>query len=341
MICPILIAFILPCHAGWAAPETNPAALRLQLEFSDGSRLVGIPVLPTLPIQTAFAKMDLPWKQITGFRLEADQTAVAVDLQNGDRLQGSLLLKAIELETAYGKITVAREHLRRIAVYQGGASGGLVLDYNFDQDQDGQVRDGSGHNNHGRAAGPITYVEGIAGQAIRIATPEAYIEAPAKGLSLDGAPELTVAVWFRIERLTTYGTILNSSIAHGPQTPNILELCINVEGLGRFTCGEDVVLSKTFTRGNPPPLGKWQQIVATVDARMVRLYVNGVLDVEQERLHPGAPLRSDADTFTVGKCRGHREHWRDSYPHGTLDQVRIWRRALTKAEIEQLYSAKN
>jgi len=218
---------------------------------------------------------------------------------------------------------------------------GLVLHYSFDEDKVNKVTDDSDNENHGRVVGPITYVDGVSGKGIRITTPDAYVESLAQGLNMHGWKEVTVSVWFKLERQTTYGTIL-SRTAIGGKKGGTLSLSIGGSSAcyGNFFCSGNSVKSSAFSKGHPPPLGKWHHMTATVGPRVVRLYVNGILDAEHVRERPGVPFSDNpAYAFTIGKYRAHREKWRDSYPHGVLDEVKVWRRALSESEIEHIYKA--
>src|SRR5438046_5653023 len=89
----------------------------------------------------------------------------------------------------------------------------------------------------------------------------------------------------------------------------------------------------TFTAGNQnlaAPSGlavnTWTHLAATFDGAMVRLYVNGVQVTSQAQ---ATPLRATTGTLQIGA---------DSYAGenfvGRIDEVRIYNRALTAAEIQ-------
>ena len=329
-----------PSGATPEAKVVKPVPLCLAVDLVDGSLIKGVPVIKSIPFQTSYAKMDIPLKQIASIKIEDNHEAASFALRNGDAIKGIMDLGAIRLETLFGKATVGIEHVTRIAVLQGDTSDGLVLYYDFDDDDGGKVRDLSGNENHGRVVGPITYVDGASGKGIRITTPDAYVESLAQGLNMHGWTEVTVSVWFKLERQTTYGTILNRA-ALGGNKGGALHLYVGGSSAqGGFSCIGNSVVSSAFSKGHPPPLGKWHHMVATVGPRVVRLYVNGVLDAEHVREGPRESISDNpAYAFTIGKYRAHREKWRDSYPHGVLDEVKIWRRALSESEIKDIYNA--
>jgi hypothetical protein len=330
-----------PSGATPEARAVKAVPLCLAVDLVDGSLIKGVPVITSIPFQTSYAKMDIPLKQIASIKIEDNHEAASFALRNGDAIKGIMDLGAIRLETLFGEATVGVEHVTRITVLLDNASGGLVVYYDFDGDDGGRVRDLSDNENHGRVVGPVTYVDGVSGKGIRITTPDAYVESLAQGLNMDGWAEVTVSVWFKLERQTTYGTIL-SRAAIGGKKGGTLSLAVGGSSAcqGSFSCSGSGVTSSAFRKGHPPPLGKWHHMAATVGPRVIRLYVNGALDAEHVRERPHESI-SDNPTFafTIGKYRAHRENWRDSYPHGVIDEVKVWQRALSESEIEHIYNA--
>ncbi|MEI6150406.1 MAG: hypothetical protein WCS01_15000, partial [bacterium] len=73
-----------------AGEETvlKESSLRLELDLVDGSRLIGTPSLATVPVQTSYAKMDIPLTQIQTIKIGDDHETVTLNLRNGDTLTG-------------------------------------------------------------------------------------------------------------------------------------------------------------------------------------------------------------------------------------------------------------
>jgi hypothetical protein len=83
---------------GWEARAGGSNAVcRLVLELTDGSRVVGTPQIATLPLQTDFAKVDVPLERVRSVKFAADHATASVTLANGDRLQGRLALAPLAL----------------------------------------------------------------------------------------------------------------------------------------------------------------------------------------------------------------------------------------------------
>lgn len=103
--------------------------LRLEMDLVDGSRLIGTPSLATVPVQTPYAKMDVPLTQIQSLKIGDDHETVTLDLLNGDKLTGVISLKPIELKTVFGTVAVGIEHIQQLDIVLSGGTGqkGLVL----------------------------------------------------------------------------------------------------------------------------------------------------------------------------------------------------------------------
>jgi hypothetical protein len=101
--------------------QTN-ATLSLAIDLVDGSHLIGTPVIATVPVQTSYAKMDVPLAQIKALKIGADHETVTLNLRNGDKLTGVLSLAPIKLETLFGPASIGIEHIQQLRVTLGGMS---------------------------------------------------------------------------------------------------------------------------------------------------------------------------------------------------------------------------
>jgi hypothetical protein len=86
-----------------------------------------------------------------------------------------------------------------------------------------------------------------------------------------------------------------------------------------------------FYTGQTFVLNKWQHVVVTYDgSATLNTYYNGTL-VATSGLNGAAPALT-AGVLQMGKMVGFSEYW-----NGTLDDVRIYNRALSAQEVQQLY----
>ena len=89
-----------------AEPDKEKQPLHLELELVDGSRLIGTPSLATVPMQTSYAKMDVPLTQIKAMKIGDDHETVTRNLRNGDKLTGVVSLAPIELKTVFKTVSI-------------------------------------------------------------------------------------------------------------------------------------------------------------------------------------------------------------------------------------------
>ena len=125
----VACAFVTVSQRVWSAELQTNKVLTVILELSDGSRVIGTPVITSVPVQTSYAKMDVPLTQITALKIGDDHETVTLNLRNGDKLTGVISLKPIEMNTVFGTVTVGIEHIQQLDIVLSGGTGqkGLVL----------------------------------------------------------------------------------------------------------------------------------------------------------------------------------------------------------------------
>lgn len=207
---------------------------------------------------------------------------------------------------------------------------GLVAYYNFDGMQDGVVPDVTGNGHDGTVIGNVTGTDGKdqGGQGANF-DGASYIEVPDDDALDFPNGDFTVAVWIKIGdnapsgwhtvmqkgRLTEtawYGFFLN-----GNQINYSEDLQIQSQSLG-------TALS-----------GRWTHATAVHSAgdNSIRLFIDGklvkVMDTCNQGIDTDQPLRIGYSGAGDGE-----------YFQGDLDNLRIYNRALSDAEVEALYTAR-
>lgn len=124
-LCIAALATITLVNAIRAEPATNQVEkpLRLELELTDGSRIIGTPTIKSVPIQTSYAKMEIPLKQIQTIKMGNDHEMVTVGLRNGDIVTGVITCGPVELATVFGKAVIGIAHIRKFDVMLGCGTG--------------------------------------------------------------------------------------------------------------------------------------------------------------------------------------------------------------------------
>jgi len=200
---------------------------------------------------------------------------------------------------------------------------GLVACYPFD----GNASDFSTKGNHGIPQGNLQYVTGKLGQAAQFDGTSSYISIVANSnLKMQGA--ITLAAWIKPSEFPSGNNCSNILSDHSSMynngkifrfQSNRVEFLLDAEGSKE--------VGYTWTE-----LNVWKYIVATFDGGQMKLYIDGVLTnfVDNSRL-----IATNPNPILIGKS-GWGEYFK-----GLIDQLRIYDRALTQAEITELYNEPN
>lgn len=204
---------------------------------------------------------------------------------------------------------------------------GLVGHWKMDEGSGGVLLDHSGTNNDARIVDPsgIKWVNGKFGSAIRMPNSRGrYFSTVSHNNSLNLTEAVTISAWIRPNQIGTR-TILS-------KIPNGYELGIFENGKIEFRINRESDGATYRLRSNKsyPTDGKtWMHVVATFDGRSTILYVNGVPD--NSAGYGPTQIRTNREPLTIG-ARGTIYRW-----EGDLDDVRVYNRAVTRAEASALF----
>ena len=334
------------------APKETP--LRIELDLVDGSRVMGAPALTSMTVRTTYAGLSISLAEIRSVDIADDHEKVSVTLLNGDRLSGVFDLGMIALKTVFGDVSIPIVHVVRFDVLSGTLNEGLVLHYTFDDDTDGKVCDSSGRGYDGHLVGPVTYEESIKGKAARLTSHKTYMVCSDPGLNVNGWREMSISIWVMIKNTRTRGRIIGRGELTGEQGGGFYMSAGGSpfggpwDTFGAFGIQQDVnsrstAPAATFRKGVPTAtlMNTWYHLVGTYDGRSLKYYVNGELDGSCDVEKPGSPLWDHPVTKLVigNAASASRSKWTDYYFDGLLDELQLWKRALSKTEVRQLYDS--
>jgi hypothetical protein len=219
---------------------------------------------------------------------------------------------------------------------------GLVLHFSFNQ-ADRPVADQSGHENHGKLHNALYVDAGRTGGGCHLDGRGDYVNV-ANSDTLEIRDTLTLAVWIKLESFARAG--------YGDEEGHIIKkgdpLWWNPTfGLGyhktsrraKFVIGHP----KRSSKGGGANLystkaldtGRWRHLAGTYNGTTARLYVDGRLEIE--RKYTGI-IRGDRAPVMLGGGRlGSKSGFANHFVvNATLDELRIYNRALTPDEVAVL-----
>lgn len=219
---------------------------------------------------------------------------------------------------------------------------GLIATYSFD----GNGLDASGNNNNGTLVNNAGFGPdrtGKANAALQLDGIDDYFDIP-DAPSLRPAT-ISVSVWIKPATLTRIMQIYNKSnfnTGTGEQYSSLIKpsltggVTINVDIKQDSRCGQPGSKPgdgwRTSTFDSTTPINTWHHLVAVFEGNVARLYFD-TAQLADDKLPfigmdncPGGSLKFGAQS------RGF-----ENYFHGSIDDVRIYSRALTAAQVEALF----
>ena len=208
---------------------------------------------------------------------------------------------------------------------------GLVAYWSFDEGKGNIVEDVSGSGNNGTIHGATWITEGKFGSALSFDGKDDYIDCgndPSLSMKTNN---FTVEAWVKPASFPKYASILGSSEYRA------MSFGINADGaLGLAKIG---IMASPSSTGKIP-LNTWSHIAAVFDshssAKNLKFYINGVYD---------STVSFDYDFFDKWNPRcyiGRGGPLPKPYHqfHGLIDEVKIYNRILSAAEIKEYYNSR-
>lgn len=194
---------------------------------------------------------------------------------------------------------------------------GLVAAYGFEEASGTQVIDASGNLNHGTLSGAVRVNMKSFGKALKFNGVDNLVTVE-DSASLDLTKGMTVMAWVHPTAwLSNWATVVFKEQSDGAA----YHLQTDPSGLATTAVGWNARLSA----GSRLPANVWTHVAATYDGLNQRLFVNGV--------QVGSRPQSGAIPISSGKLRlGGNTIWGE-YFTGYIDEVRVYNRALSEAEI--------
>ncbi len=207
---------------------------------------------------------------------------------------------------------------------------GRIGYWHFDQCD---IRDDSHHGYVGRVVGNVGCVDGIVGKALRFSGLDHYVEIPDIAVPITA---FSYALWFKPEvdwasQTPRQDLLYGAATAANPR-PHIT---FNHAGEGRIALLiriDEVSHSDVATQTRQWTAERWYHLAFTWDGEMFRVYVNGILERAVRHVGHSNTYRG----LVLGlRSRDFKHNFR-----GDLDEVVIYDRALSAAEVDTLAAAR-
>ncbi len=201
----------------------------------------------------------------------------------------------------------------------------LVGWWKLDETSGLNVADSSLFGNDGILTGG-EWTNGIIGGALKFEGTDSYVSVPSSS-SLQLTSALTIAGWIKANSWDSANDV-DPIARKGDGNPNNYQLAV-VDGRSTFYLDGGEADDDGFVGNTPLNTDQWYHIAATWDGVAVRIYVDGVVDNDPSDSRADA-IGTDTRPFYLGGRSG------TDLLEGTLDDVRLYNRALSEAEIRSL-----
>ena len=199
---------------------------------------------------------------------------------------------------------------------------GLVAAYGFDEGTGPVVGDVSAHGNSGVLSGATWTAGGRFSKALFFDGSDAFVTVN-DSASLDLTNGMTLEAWVHPTAASgTWSTILIKEASGG------LDYILGTDPANRPTCSLTIgnIGMQAVTGTEALALNVWTHLAATYDGTTLRLYANGVEIA-------GRPVSGDIAISDSALRIGGNSVWGE-YFTGMIDEVQVYNRALTLAEIQ-------
>ena len=253
-------------------------------------------------------------------------------------------LSTSEIEQLYNLGAGTHVNTSSVNLQRGSSvANGLVGYWTFDgSDISGStIYDLSGNGNNGTNNGATPTI-GKLGQALQFDGSSSYIDITGSSGVADNLPAMTVSAWIKT---TDTSTLIQEVVAKIPS--------VNSPGTGWAlgtgnVSGEPLILlqncssSCVYTAANAPTDvadGKWHQVVWTMTGNSLAsqvVYIDGVAQSLSDYSNGTPSSFSNSTDIYIGADPGSGSN--DQKFNGTIDDVRIYNRALSASEVQYLYN---
>jgi fibronectin type 3 domain-containing protein/regulation of enolase protein 1 (concanavalin A-like superfamily) len=187
--------------------------------------------------------------------------------------------------------------------------------------------DATGNGWTGTLVGGGTWVAGQSNNALNLSGASQYVTLPAGIVSKLG--DFTISAWVKPTSLDTWARVFD--FGSGTATTMMLTTKNGSNGKPRFAIKISNSAEQQIDGANPLPTGVWTHIAVTLSGSTGTLYVNGMASGSNSAMSFKPSGMGSTTQNYLGKSQ-----YNDPYFNGTIDDFRIYTRALSAGEISLL-----
>jgi hypothetical protein len=223
---------------------------------------------------------------------------------------------------------VVNAALGQPCVADSTSAAGLMAAYSFDEGTGTTVADASGNSNSGTLSGAAWTTQGRFGNALSFNGSNSSVVV-ANSASLGLTTGMTLEAWVFPTTNSGWRTVLMKQESGGYVYAMFSSENGEYSSQGPRPAAWIPDAARTYNDyvlGSPIPTNQWAHLAATFDGQNMRFYVNGALSATR-------PASTVIRTSTGALRIGGNTLWGEWF-QGRIDDVRIYNRALSQAEIQ-------
>ena len=188
----------------------------------------------------------------------------------------------------------------------------------------GDAQDAGGNGLHGTEVGNPTYVDEAIGRVLSLDGDGDYVDCT-NNSAFDITDAITVAAWIKVN---TFDKQWQYVVGKGDSTWRLVRE--NTTNMIRWRANGPTPSLAVIGKVNVND-GQWHHVTGTYDGSTAALYVDGVLDAS---LTCSGAISRNAFSVWIGQCAERTNRaW-----NGLIDEVRVYGRALSAAEVKELFA---
>jgi hypothetical protein len=201
----------------------------------------------------------------------------------------------------------------------------LVARYTFDN----TAADSSGNGYDATLTGTTSYAAGHSGDALVLDGSSGYASLPSGIVS--SLSDFTVSTWVKAGDVDTWSRIFD----FGTGTTKYMFLTVNAASYPRYAITASGYSAEIKVNGTAAfTTGAWHHVAITQSGNTATLYIDGAAAAT----NTGATLSPSGLGATTQNYIGKSQFSTDPYLNGSVDDFRIYSRALSAAEISAIYA---